>query len=135
MLEEGSSKTTYEAYNRSINVDGEEIYNRNNTEQYSTIETRIGTWIDGKPLYRKVITGTKNHNATLMSNISELVNCYGTGTSGTNKRILPYYEYYNNTKYAINVYQNGSNIKAEIDLGGTQTSKLNIILEYTKTTD
>lgn len=27
-------------------------------EVYSTNETRIGTWIDGKPLYRKVFTGT-----------------------------------------------------------------------------
>ena len=25
---------------------------------YSTAEQRIGTWIDGKPLYRKVVTGT-----------------------------------------------------------------------------
>lgn len=35
-------------------------------EVYSTEETRIGTWIDGKPLYRRVIRGT-----------------FGTGTSNT----------------------------------------------------
>lgn len=29
-----------------------------NGEVYSTTETRIGTWIDGKPLYRKVVTKT-----------------------------------------------------------------------------
>lgn len=28
----------------------------NELETYSTDETRIGTWIDGKPIYRKVIT-------------------------------------------------------------------------------
>ena len=27
-------------------------------EVYSTEETRIGTWIDGKPLYRKTLVGT-----------------------------------------------------------------------------
>lgn len=27
-------------------------------DTYSTIETKVGTWIDGKPIYRKVITGT-----------------------------------------------------------------------------
>lgn len=32
------------------------------SEIYSTEETRIGTWIDGKPLYRRVITGTTGEN-------------------------------------------------------------------------
>ena len=30
----------------------------NEIKNYSTEERRIGTWIDGKPLYQKVITGT-----------------------------------------------------------------------------
>lgn len=29
-----------------------------NNTTYSTAEKRVGTWIDGKPLYRKVLTGT-----------------------------------------------------------------------------
>lgn len=29
-----------------------------NSQVYSTNETKIGTWINGKPLYRKVFTGT-----------------------------------------------------------------------------
>lgn len=33
----------------------EEFYNEANREVYSTSEQRIGTWIDGKPLYRKTI--------------------------------------------------------------------------------
>lgn len=32
----------------------------NDINQYSTNETVIGTWITGKPIYRKVITGTTN---------------------------------------------------------------------------
>lgn len=35
---------------------------------YSTTERRIGTWIDGKPLYEKVITGTTG--STTDGNIS-----------------------------------------------------------------
>lgn len=31
----------------------------NNYQVYSTTETRIGTWIDGSPIYRKVYTGLK----------------------------------------------------------------------------
>lgn len=31
-----------------------------NFSEFSTTETRVGTWINGKPLYRKVYTGTVN---------------------------------------------------------------------------
>lgn len=102
---------------------------------YSTSEIVIGKWTDGKLIYRQVITGTKNHNDILVSNVSELINSYGTGVSGYNKRTLPYYEYFNNTKYAINVYQNGSDIKTEIVLGSNSSASINVTLEYTKTTD
>lgn len=57
-LEEGSTATSYEPYVQ----DKEYILNANNNyeefnsqnEKYSTNETKIGTWTDGKPLYRKV---------------------------------------------------------------------------------
>ena len=38
-------------------INGTKNENENN---YSTNEVKIGTWIDGKPLYRKVITGLKS---------------------------------------------------------------------------
>lgn len=31
-----------------------------NFSDFSTAETRVGTWIDGKPLYRKVFTGSSS---------------------------------------------------------------------------
>lgn len=34
------------------------------TENYSTTEQRIGTWIDGKPLYRKIVIGTPPTTST-----------------------------------------------------------------------
>ena len=36
-------------------------------EIYSTEETRIGTWIDGKPLYRRVITGNLPNSLNVSS--------------------------------------------------------------------
>lgn len=42
---------------------------------YSTEETVCGKWIDGKPIYRKVITGTlakDSGNAYVFANVSEL---------------------------------------------------------------
>ncbi|WP_313151869.1 hypothetical protein [Lacrimispora sp.] len=52
---------------------------------YSTEETVCGKWIDGKPIYRKVISGTlavENGNKHTFANVSDLkidkvINLYG----------------------------------------------------------
>lgn len=51
-------------------------------EEYSTTETRVGTWIDGKPLYRRTfVVPTVVYNAyTAISGatgIKELIKYYG----------------------------------------------------------
>ena len=40
---------------------------------YSTTEQKVGTWIDGKPIYRKVYKGTRNSDESfiLPTNISD----------------------------------------------------------------
>jgi hypothetical protein len=38
--------------------------NNNSLQQYSTDEIVIGTWTDGKPIYRKVLTGTTLSNGS-----------------------------------------------------------------------
>ena len=59
------------------------FYDSSNVENYSIAETRIGTWIDLKPLYRKVFTGTlgaagDNGAINLTSyNIDTITNIYG----------------------------------------------------------
>ena len=67
-LEKGTSFTTYSPYQ---NLDGQEIY--------STGEVKIGTWIDGKPLYRKVYETTTYATAFNVptENIERLVNISG----------------------------------------------------------
>ena len=42
----------------------------NSNEIYSSSEIKIGTWIDGKPLYRKVISGTLNDVTTAGTNVN-----------------------------------------------------------------
>ena len=72
-IEEGSTATEYEAYvDKKINIDGVEfldVEKANAQQNYSRGEQVIGTWIDGKPIYRKVIA------TTMPSTISET----GTG--------------------------------------------------------
>lgn len=121
-LEIGSIATNYMPYQ---NLDGKEVY--------STGEAVIGTWINGKPLYRKVFTyniNTANVQNTITHNISNL---------GWVSRcdVAMYNEY--------DFYITGSSLTGsfETSLDGTSiylksliyTGDCTIIIEYTKTTD
>ena len=46
---------------------------------YSTNETVVGTWVDGKPIYRKVVKlSVVKHNAQLISSVDNLINTGGS---------------------------------------------------------
>lgn len=116
------------------------VHTVSNAEVYSTEETVIGTWIDGKPLYRKVIPITipavANTNTTVYtgdhSNCA-LVNRYGViGTTAGN---LDYY--YSSSNYMC-VYGSMSEIRMILGADAVKSyggRSSHIILEYTKTTD
>lgn len=65
-LEKGTSVTTYAPY--------QEL---NNMDVYSTNEVKIGTWIDGKPLYRKVIKYTNSSSIGTAGGISDITIPHG----------------------------------------------------------
>ena len=104
---------------------------------YSTNEAVIGTWTDGKPVYRKVITATgqsgdQNHRliAHGISNIKRVVKteAMATNNNGTS---------YPNTgkSYVLEINKiDGTNIDTNIS-GAFAGWYLHYILEYTKTTD
>lgn len=101
---------------------------------YSANEVRIGTWINGKPLYRKVITGTLTDGDRMVDlsslNISILTNSYGRcGTTG-NYRPLNFYlsGYFISTRYSSgSMYISASSAYAN--------EPFELVVEYTKTTD
>ena len=68
-------------YENSINeiVTAGSRGNNNNENQYSLEEKEIGTWIDGKKIYRKTITGSTlpAHGEILISNVDSVINAYG----------------------------------------------------------
>jgi len=108
------------------------------TEDYSTSETNTGKkWIDGRPIYRKVIIGTttiSSGNYTVAHDISNLGDIVD----------FKYYSWQNSTTMFIgstspldgsdklSVYINGNNITVR---SSWESIKRVIILEYTKTTD
>lgn len=114
-------------------------------EVYSEEETVIGTWIDGKPLYRKVFESTtppnKNSTAIISQSALELLNvdkyvhlhgsmnylenaanvCLVSGTSADNT--------------SFNMWIDARGIVCNVSATQYYNQNVIIILEYTKTTD
>ena len=142
MLNEGSTALSYEPYvSPSINIDGEEIYN-SNINQYSLYEIDTGMkWIDGKPIYRKVIdcgylpnASSKNVAIGYSLNQINIVRLYGTARENTGYTIsIPH----------VSSGQSNSQVQCEVSTNGiflrTGVNYSNlycyVTLEYTKTTD
>lgn len=113
----------------------------NNSDSYSTNEIKTNKrWIDGKPIYRKVVdignmTSPVNHNIT---NLGTIINFDGVVKGGDSS---PYDAYFpvsfankNGLDYQISAFIQGSQIKFNKGSGLTIVSGY-LIIEYTKTTD
>ena len=106
---------------------------------YSTSEVETGRlWIDGKPIYRKVVNATTTSGSSSVSvsalSIDTLVSSSAiVETSNGIKFVCPYYNT-DNSKMSYNLSADNSSIS--VTSGGTYAyGALTIILEYTKTTD
>jgi hypothetical protein len=124
-LETGSTVTPYKPYQ-----------NLNGMETYSTTETVIGTWINGKPLYRKVVKYVSTISpgwsgvsfSTLgLSNIEYLRIPSALGKSGNQYEEMVS----NQNRIIINI----GNSTLSLYLTDGSFSEITFILEYTKTTD
>jgi hypothetical protein len=114
---------------------------------YSTEETVCGTWIDGKPIYRKVISGklaNDSGTALLFANVSDLmidrvISLGGNTFSNNNLLQMTFQASYDaptGLKTAVNMLYN--NETGEILYHFLDTSKYYyghaayVIIEYTK---
>ncbi len=133
-------------------IKSEDIYHNNKQlseiiedgDIYSTTEKRIGTWIDGKPLYRKVFiinkadTSNSNINIThAISNLDLFVKVYGSLKRTDNTMNTVPNVNVSSTSYLIRIADLDSSL-IRVRLGEdiyNSMSILNIVAEYTKTTD
>lgn len=106
---------------------------------YSTEEKQIGKWIDNKPIYRKVLSGTlptgAGTNSFSISN-SEIISVNGFVRS-TYGQWWPISNYFSEQKYNIScrLSENRNGIELECGAFYKTSSKYFLIVEYTKTTD
>lgn len=135
---EGQSQTTVEGALSAIsNVVGRDL-------SYSTSETKTGgTWIDGKPIYRKVINvgnipdTTSKSTAHNIANIGTIIICEGRAVVNTTAKTsigLPYINTDSST-ICIQVYANVTDVVVKTASNFWIAYAGFVILEYTKTTD
>lgn len=143
MIVEGSTQTEYEPYAEDKEyILNNNVYEEFNENVYSTNEVRVGTWIDGKPLYRKVITGTRttaNGDIQLVGNVDNIIKIniifktengqfmyFDSYRAGDND-FLQFYFRFSGTMLILG-YRCGTSYPGA-------NGDYNITLEYTKTTD
>lgn len=101
---------------------------------YSTEETRIGTWIDGKPLYRRVISFTGNASGNTNFDLTEWhidTPARATGIShSTNSNTVPL-----PSQYAAFYFANNHQQLVYESIAVYRNANVIGIFEYTKTTD
>lgn len=129
-LEKGPIKTNHIGYKEF-----------NNKQTYHSYEHVIGTWVDGKTLYRKVI------NLNMPNGLTERFNEYDTGLNNIITRKiygvmyvqgnvfpLPIYNLINGESCLISTQNGGKYINIELNCDYSNYNA-DIIIEYTKTTD
>lgn len=145
-IEKGNTATVYEEYtDKEIYVKNENgvferFYSENemNKQKYSTEEQRIGTWIDGKPLYRKTIPrenlGAGSNNVSCANiYIDEITKIDFTAYTTSGDIISG-----NFNDGSINMYIKPYVGVKDVDLWFNTNVQCNLVyitLEYTKTTD
>ena len=116
------------------------ITNPSPAASYSTDEQLTGgTWIDGKPIYRKTLDcGALPNNSTKsvthgINDIDWVIDIYGSANSPDNTITLPFV--YSNDSYGVQLYCDKTSLKIYASSNKTAYTKSYITLEYTKTTD
>ena len=148
-IEQGPIATEKEAYIepkiyvKNGNDVYEEFISKDNLDNYLTREKRIGTWTDGKPLYRKVQDVVLENNSGdvglsggNIQNVDKVINIYGIiPYSSTSNSKVPINSYIDNTHYSSFYFFKSQNVLRAFIGSAFAGLTANVIVEYTKTTD
>ncbi len=111
---------------------------------YSTAEQAIGTWIDGKTIYRKTIIDTtfRTDFYPIANNIKQFVNQYGYVQRKDYPKASQFINSRAGTDMSIQFLASNTEVGIQIDWGSNWKNnysdmfdKIIITVEYTKTTD
>lgn len=112
-----------------------------NATTYSTDEIRIGTWIDGKPIYRKayyVNAFANNSNVYLdinVENVDTVISANGYAKNSSHTETIFLNSSYSNAIYDAIVWEESAN-KLRLHSTSDRSGYSGYVwIEYTKTTD
>lgn len=121
-------------------MSAEDKANLNGLANYSTEEQVIGTWVNGKPLYKKTVDfGAFPNNTTKsvphgISNISKIVKITAIASASNIFLSVPWASP-DNAIYNPYLYADLTNINLRTARDMTNYTECYVTLEYTKTTD
>lgn len=110
---------------------------------YSTSETEVGKWIDGKPIYRRTFEYTTNSVVNAWKTIGTITNIkmpikmYGVCYNGNAKFHIPYAEPGSSGINAVWLYcdTNSGLFREQHSYTYANSLPAYVTIEYTKTTD
>lgn len=108
----------------------------NKISNYSATEQVVGKWVDGKPVYRKVISGVTETAGTfdvetISTNIKQVIKVDGFVVSGTTNLPIAY----SNTGAPIFYFVDGNNLNIQVGNASFAGKSWYATIEYLKTTD
>ena len=110
-------------------------------EKYSTTERKVGTWIDGKPVYQKTIdcgalpNSTNKTVAHNVSNINIIVRAFGFAVNADHQSMFLSYVSANALGENVGYFADRTNIYIGDGYNWSSFTKTYITIQYTKTTD
>lgn len=115
----------------------------NELQTYSTDEVRVGTWVDGKPLYRRAFTGTTsttshNYILTNTNDIAKLIGYKGYIEQSNTVQLeigSSVYHSDGNINTSTRVINVNNNLRLDENYNVFGGKYFEVAVEYTKTTD
>ena len=120
--------------NDILKYNGSVWVNDDNFHEYSTEEKVVGKWIDGKPIYEKVINVENfiiGNNEISLENLDTIINYSGSLIISGNKRVFPFIQNNTSSKVIINDYNNTRIVVNS----AFNCNTIYIAIQYTKITD
>ena len=110
-----------------------------NFNKYSTTEEVIGTWIDGKPLYRKSFNYTATTGEVIVADLSSLnidTVCHMYGNFKDGNALIESIPFYLHSAYTVVPFYKlaDKSLRLTVNIGNLSCPGV-VIIEYTKTTD
>ena len=121
------------------NIKGQAGKDGSENQIYSYDETPIGTWVSGKPIYRKSFNYTATTGEVIVADLSSLnidTVCHMYGNFKDGNALIESIPFYLHSAYTVAPFYKlaDKSLRLTVNIGNLSCTGV-VIIEYTKTTD